>query len=228
MRLVHAGEGLSIPGVEALFTRLLAHYGAQHWWPAEHPFEMMIGAILTQNTNWRQVEKAIEHLREADCLDAESILRCSEEILQQWIRPAGFFRQKARRLRALARFYQQQGGARAMRARPLADLRRELLALHGVGPETADSILLYALDKPVFVIDAYTWRIARRLGWVAERERDYHRLQAFFQSRLPEDVPLWQEYHALLVQHAKSHCRKAPRCLSCPLREDCQHCYAHA
>ncbi len=204
---------------QQLFDMLLAHYGEQHWWPADSAFEMMIGAVLTQNTSWRQVEQAIGSLRAANCLEAQALLACPEARLQQLIRPAGFFRQKARRLRTLAQFYLQHGGLSGLRQ--LSDARQKLLALNGIGPETADSILLYALGVPVFVIDAYSRRLAQRLGMIADQVNDYHQLQAYFSKALPSSLPLFQEFHALIVQHAKSHCRARPVCETCPLASVC-------
>ncbi len=203
-----------------IHDRLLAAWGPQGWWPAETPFEVAVGAILTQNTNWRNVERAIAALREGGLLEAHALREADEAQLQALIRPAGFFRQKAHRLRVLAGFWLDSGGAEALAARPLAPLRRELLALHGIGPETADSILLYALEKPVFVVDAYTRRIFSRLGLCAP-DAGYDALQRMFMQALPADAPLFNEYHALIVELAKRHCRVRPRCEGCPLAERC-------
>ncbi|RMH50066.1 MAG: endonuclease III domain-containing protein [Zetaproteobacteria bacterium] len=204
------------PPLDRLYRLLFDHYGPQHWWPAEGPFEMMVGAILTQNTAWRNVARAIDGLRSAGLLDPAALLDADEARLEQLIRPAGYFRQKAARLRRLAAFVRAQGGVERMRAVDGARMRRMLLALNGVGPETADSILLYALDHPFFVIDAYTVRLLSRLGWVAPTV-GYAPLQALFQRGLPRDVALFQEFHALIVAHAKAYCRKRAHCAGCPL-----------
>ncbi|MDQ6979124.1 MAG: endonuclease III domain-containing protein [Mariprofundaceae bacterium] len=203
------------------YQTLLAAYGEQHWWPADTAFEMMIGAILTQNTSWRQVETAIAQLKAADCLTPQAILACQPERLQALIRPSGFFRQKSERLVTISAFYLQHGGVDGLRPRPLATLRKMLLDLHGIGAETADCMLLYVLDKPVFVIDTYTRRLTHRLGWLPESVDAYDAVQAFFQQHLEASVPLFQEFHALIVQHAKQHCLKKPRCTACPLAEHC-------
>jgi endonuclease-3 related protein len=203
------------------YQTLLAAYGKQHWWPADTAFEMMVGAILTQNTSWRQVETAIAQLKAADCLTPQAILACQPERLQVLIRPSGFFRQKSERLLTLSAFYVQYGGVEGLRPLPLATLRTMLLALRGVGAETADSILLYALDQPVFVVDSYTKRLAHRLAWLPESVHAYDAVQAFFHQHLTASVPLFQELHALIVQHAKQHCLKKPRCNGCPLLPHC-------
>jgi len=203
------------------YQTLLVAYGEQHWWPADTAFEMMVGAILTQNTSWRQVETAIAQLKEADCLTPQAILACQPEELQEWIRPSGFFRQKSERLVTLSAFYLQHGGVDGLRLLPLATLREMLLDLHGIGAETADCILLYTLDKPVFVVDTYTKRLAHRLGWLAESVVAYDAVQAYFHQRLQAGVPLFQQFHALIVQHAKQHCLKKPRCNACPLAQQC-------
>jgi len=182
------------------------------------PFEMMVGAILTQNTAWTNVERAIAALKHADMLHAERLLQADELALQQWIRPAGYFRQKAARLLRLAQFYCDAGGVNAMRAVPHHAMRAKLLAINGIGPETADSILLYALQQPAFVIDTYTKRLLSRLGWVEER-LSYDALQALFDRYLPANVTLFQEYHALIVVHAKQHCRSKPACAECPVKQ---------
>jgi len=201
--------------IQRLFDRLLAAYGPQQWWPATTPFEMMIGAILTQNTAWTNVERAIDALKTAEVLDAESLMLADENALQQWIRPTGYFRQKAARLRCLARFYIDCSGIEAMRRIPPQAMRKRLLMINGIGPETADSILLYALQQPVFVIDSYTKRLLSRLGIVDASIR-YDDLQALFHANLPHDLILFQEYHALIVVHAKQHCLKKPLCAGCP------------
>ncbi|MDX8401408.1 MAG: endonuclease III domain-containing protein [Mariprofundaceae bacterium] len=202
----------------AVYDRLLAAWGAQHWWPAETPFEVMVGAILTQNTNWRNVERAIENLKQAGALDASAILGMDDARLRDLIRPSGFFNQKAERLKRFCAFYLRHGGERGIRRLP--DPRGALLELKGIGPETADSMLLYALDMPVFVVDAYTRRIFHRLGLLPPNA-DYASTQALFMQHLPADAALFNEYHALLVALAKRHCRVRPDCAGCPIRAQC-------
>jgi endonuclease III related protein len=206
--------------VLAIHDRLLAHYGPQGWWPANSAFEMMVGAILTQNTSWTNVERAIAGLKQEGLLDAAAIAACPEKRLAAAIRPSGYYNQKAQRLRAFAGFYLKHDGENGLSQ--LLEPRQALLALHGIGPETADSILLYALDIPIFVIDAYTRRIFARLG-LSTPEASYHALQDFFHAQLPASVPLFQEYHALVVMHAKQHCRTRPLCAGCLLLADCPH-----
>lgn len=207
--------------MDEVYRRLFEVLGPQHWWPGETPFEVMVGAVLTQNTNWQNVEKAIRNLREADLLEPAALYAAPVEELEELLRPAGYFRVKARRLRSLLAFLMDRygGSLDAMFAAGVATLREELLALNGIGPETADSILLYAGGMPVFVVDAYTHRILSRHGWI-ELEADYHQIQDFLQSSLPDDPALFNEFHALLVYIGKHYCRKrAPQCQACPLRD---------
>jgi len=204
-----------------VYDRLLKALGPQHWWPAQTPFEVMIGAVLTQNTNWQNVEKAIRNMRNADLLEPHALYNAPAEELEELLRPAGYFRVKARRLRSLLEFIinRYHGSLEAMFQTDLQTLREELLAVNGVGPETADSILLYAGGLGVFVVDAYTHRIFARHGWIGF-DADYHQIQDYIQSSLPEDVRLYNEYHALLVYAGKHFCNKSkPKCHECPLRE---------
>jgi len=205
-----------------VYTRLLAAYGAQGWWPAETPFEVMVGAVLTQNTTWIQVERVIERLRTAALLRPAPLLDLPVETLAEHIRPAGYPRVKARRLQALCAWLIASGDLDGLTDRPTDALRADLLAVHGVGPETADSILLYALRRPVFVIDAYTRRILSRLGLITGKE-PYEALRRLVESRLQTDDPArdYNELHALLVRHAKTACRVRPLCAACCLRADC-------
>ncbi len=203
-----------------IHDRLLQAYGPQHWWPAESPFEVAVGALLTQNTNWSNVERAIDQLKQADMLDPEAIASADRERLQELIRSSGYFRQKSERLQTLCRFWIESGGEAGLKALKLHEARKRLLALKGIGPETADSILLYALEKPIFVIDAYTRRIFSRLG-VCAADIGYHALQDLFHAELPGDAGLFNEFHALIVEHAKRHCRTRPVCARCPLAADC-------
>lgn len=205
---------------------LLAAFGPQHWWPGETPFEVMVGAVLTQNTAWSNVEKAIANLKAAEALSCPALLAMEAGALIELIRPAGFFNVKARRLRALCDFLRDEGVADAPQrlagTAPLPELRLKLLAVHGVGEETADSILLYALHLPSFVVDAYTRRIFTRLGLLAGDEA-YGHIRAAFQRHLPRDLGLYNEYHALIVTLGKGFCRPRPRCGPCPLAMHCTH-----
>lgn len=244
-----------------IYTRLFAAYGPQGWWPGGHdPFEVIVGAILTQSAAWTNVEKALTNLRNAGALTPEALLKLSEEELGRLVRPSGYFQMKARKLQAFARMLQEEAGGDLSRlfAQPLPALRTRLLATYGIGPETADDILLYAARKPVFVVDAYTVRIFRRLGimpggdltlplgpsspsgpTVTERgfsspphvpnpqsasrpRQTYAAWQRLFMAHLPSEVPLYNEYHALLVRHGKVRCRKRiPLCEGCPLLDLC-------
>ncbi|MEW6219825.1 MAG: endonuclease III domain-containing protein [Thermodesulfobacteriota bacterium] len=204
----------------ALHDRLLAHFGPQGWWPGETPFEVMVGAVLTQNTSWANVSRAIAALRDHDLLSLPALAAMPVAELAGWIRPAGYFNQKALRLKGLiAAINQEYGGdLAALFATGTPELRAWLLARKGIGPETADSILLYAAGKPVFVVDAYTHRILSRHRLTPE-ESSYHELQELFMDGLPEDVALFNEFHALLVACGKDFCRKSrPRCDGCPLQ----------
>jgi len=205
-----------------IYQRLLSAYGPQGWWPADTQFEVMVGAILTQATAWRNVERAIQRLKAAGALSPERMASFSEQELAELIRPAGFFRQKTRRLRALLRLIGRHGRVDGLLSLPAEELRRQLLALPGVGPETADSILLYAAGYPVFVVDTYTKRILHRLGLLPDEKAGYEEVQELFEKNLPRDPKLYGEYHALLVRHAKEHCRARPRCPGCPLAPVCE------
>ncbi len=193
------------------FELLLDEFGEQHWWPAESPWEMCTGAVLVQNTNWRNAAKAIAQLKENDALDPRKALELSLEELAELIRPSGFHRLKATRLKAVATWWLNRPSDAET-----GELRKSLLAVNGVGPETADAILLYALERPVFVIDAYTKRIAARHFGTAP-DIEYHKLQKLFTDNLPADIGLFNEYHALLVQNAKTYCRKSECLPGCPL-----------
>lgn len=204
----------------AVYKRLQVTHGPQHWWPGDSPFEIMVGAVLTQNTAWSNVEKAIANLKAADALTPEAIVAAPHRRLAGWLRPSGYFNLKARRLRAFCEWYVQNGGARRLARWPTERLRHALLAVHGVGPETADDILLYAFNRPVFVIDAYTRRIFARLGLITGQE-GYEALRALVEKRLGLNAPLFNEYHALIVTHAKESCRPRPRCADCCLARQC-------
>lgn len=199
---------------------LFAAYGHQHWWPAESPFEVMIGAVLTQNTAWSNVERALARLSASSALEPAAILALDPAELAEALRPAGYFNLKARRLSAFCVEYLAAGGLEGWGALDTETLRRALLKVNGIGPETADDMLLYAFERPVFVVDAYTRRIFARLGAIAGDEA-YEQIRAGFEQTLGPDVPLFKEYHALIVQHAKQACRARPICPDCPLREAC-------
>ena len=205
-----------------MYERLLAVYGPQGWWPGRTPFEVAVGAILTQNTAWTNVEKAIAALRRAGALSFRGMKRLSERRLAALIRPSGYYNQKARKLRAFLDWLGERGGRsgslRRALAGPLEEVRESLLAVHGVGPETADSILLYAGGRAVFVVDAYTRRALSRHGMPGAATAPYEELRALFESNLPRDAALYNEFHALLVRLAKERCHKrTPRCSGCPL-----------
>ena len=204
----------------AVYDRLLAAYGPQHWWPGDTPFEIMVGAVLTQNTAWLNVERAIDNLKAADLLVPERILATADATLADLLRPSGYFNVKAVRLKNLCRWLVEAGGLEAVRDWPTEKLRHSLLAVKGVGPETADDILLYAFARPVFVVDAYTRRLFSRLGLCAP-DAGYESLRHAFERVLPPDVAMFNEYHALIVAHAKDICRPRPRCGECSLRRRC-------
>lgn len=201
------------------FEALLRHYGPQGWWPGDSPFEVMVGAVLTQNTSWANVRKAIARLKERGLLDPLRLHALDVRTLASAVRPAGYFRVKARRLKNLVTWFVGRWGADPdrLRALPPERLREELLGVKGVGPETADSILLYALGVPSFVADAYTYRVLTRHG-LAPKGVSYDAMKALFERRLPRDAALYNEFHALIVAVGKEYCRHLPRCASCPLR----------
>lgn len=206
-----------------LFDTLLKRYGPLHWWPADTPFEVCVGAILTQNTNWLNVEKAIINLKREGLLSVDALFDIDQERLAELIRPSGFFNVKSARLKGfVAWLLERHGSLDAMFSVEWPRLREELIAVKGIGPETCDSILLYAGGKPSFVVDAYTRRLLSRLG-LAREDDDYHRVRALFMDRLPPDVQLFNEYHALMVEQCKRHCRKTPACDGCPLQSFCTH-----
>jgi endonuclease-3 related protein len=216
-------------GVQALtstlldiYWRLLDRYGPQHWWPAETRLEMIVGAILTQSAAWVNVEKGIANLRSRELLSAAMLREVPTEELARLIHPSGYYNAKARKLKAFACWLGECYGDDLDRlfALDLPALRRELLSVYGVGQETADSIALYAARKPIFVIDAYTRRIMARLG-VAPAQNSYEACQALFMERLPHDEGVFNEYHALLVCHGKTVCRKSPVCRDCCLVSIC-------
>jgi endonuclease-3 related protein len=194
--------------------------GPMRWWPAQTPFEVIVGAILTQSTAWGNVERAIANLRAAKMLTPAAVLRVPLSRLAELVRPSGYFRQKSKKLKAFVRFLQNEygGSLKRMFQTPTLELREKLLAVHGIGPETADSILLYAGNQPVFVVDAYTHRILGRHG-ITYGKPDYEKVRAFIEPSIPRQPELYNEFHALIVNTGKNWCRKsAPRCDECPLR----------
>ncbi|MEA3493019.1 MAG: endonuclease III domain-containing protein [Candidatus Margulisiibacteriota bacterium] len=196
--------------VREIYKKLLKHFGPQNWWPADTEFEVIVGAILTQNTNWKNVERAIENLKTAHALRPSSLLKLSNQKLERLIKPSGFYRQKAKRLKGFTKEYYGRSGMS----------REELLRVKGIGPETADSILLYAFDRPTFVVDAYTKRIGQRVGLF--RFDDYHEIKAYFEKKLPKNLEVYKEYHALLVELAKNYCKTKPLCGECPVVSLCK------
>jgi endonuclease-3 related protein len=202
-----------------IFDALLDAFGPRRWWPADSPLEVAIGAILTQNTSWKNVEKAISSLKAEDLMDAQGIVAADVTYLAATIRSAGFFNIKARRLQTFARHLCEgyAGSMDLLRKADPTDLRKELLAINGIGPETADSILLYALEKPFFVVDAYTKRFMKNHG-LTDGPLTYEDAQRYFMDRLPPDTYLYNEFHALIVRLCQLHCGKTPRCESCPLQ----------
>lgn len=205
---------------KALYARLLRHFGSQGWWSKERGFrppewEICLGAVLTQNTSWKNVEKALENLREGGCLSPRDLVETSRKRLEGMVRPSGYYRQKAERLRILSGFVLKFGSVRKF----LKDVsREELLGLKGIGPETADSILLYAGGRPFFVVDMYTRRLFQRLGM---GDLNYQQAQELASREIPRSGKAYREFHALVVEHSKKFCRKRPECSGCPLEREC-------
>lgn len=206
-----------------VYDKLFERFGKQYWWPAETEFEVIVGAILTQSTAWTNVEKAITNLKNARVLDPKSLAEIDSEELAGLIRPAGYYNAKAKKLKSFTEYLMEKykGDLELMLDQPTEQLRRELLSVWGIGPETADSILLYAARKPSFVVDAYTKRIFSRMGFV-KCDIDYESLKEFSEENLPTDVGTFNEFHALLVKLGKEHCRTKPVCVNCPLYKECK------
>lgn len=201
-----------------IYEKLYGFYGPQNWWPADTPFEVMMGAILTQNTAWENVMKALENLQ--PYLDPQTLAEMDPEKLKILIRPSGFYNIKTKRIRNFLTWFGEKGySIQALKAMEGGVLREELLGINGIGHETADSILLYALEKPFFVIDAYTRRLFHRLGFVLPK--DYDEIQRVFEASLESNIDLYNEYHGLIVQHSKEVCRKKPLCTQCFLVSEC-------
>jgi endonuclease-3 related protein len=205
-----------------IYRLLLVSYGPQHWWPADTPFEVIVGAILTQSAGWGNVEKAISNLKQARVMTPASLRKLPLDKLAKLIYPSGYYNAKALKLKAFVEHLKEahQDSLEKLFSLDIIRLRSELLNIHGIGPETADSIILYAAHKPIFVIDAYTRRILSRL-WLSPSRDDYPAFQALFMDNLPADEKLFNEYHALLVRHGKKVCKKTPLCDNCCLRRIC-------
>ncbi len=203
-----------------VFDLLLKTYGKQNWWPADTAFEVMVGAVLTQNTAWSNVERAIANLKEAGVLHQRGILELPQDELAELLRPSGYFNVKAKRLQNFCRFLAENGGECALREMKLKDARAALLSINGVGSETADDIMLYALEQPVFVVDAYTRRIFTRLGML-QGDEGYEQIRTGFEKALGPHLMLFNEYHALIVRHGKETCKTKPHCDQCGLVNLC-------
>jgi endonuclease-3 related protein len=212
---------LTTPTISEICHRLEEEYGNPDWWPAETPFEVAVGAILTQRTSWRNVEIAIEALRRADLLTPAGLLSARREEVERFIRPSGFYKQKTARLLEFASFIEREhhGDILNLSRAPVNDLRRELLRLPGIGPETADAILLYALGLPSFVVDAYTMRFLRRIG--VDVDGGYDSVKGSFEDCLGVDCPRMARIHALIVIHCKNRCKPVPVCHGCPFTGCC-------
>ena len=213
-------DGGAGPESRAVLDRLAAAYGPQRWWPARGPFEVMAGALLVQRTSWENAGRAVTRLRSAAAISPEALSRTRLHEIEALIRSAGTFRTKAVRLQALARWYLEVGGAAALSQLPTAALRARLLERPGIGPETADDILVYAFERPVFVVDAYARRILSRYGW-SRGDEPYDTFARGIVGEIGFDAATLGEFHALLVEHGKRHCRPAPRCTGCPLASQC-------
>lgn len=205
---------------QRIYKLLNTHYGPQHWWPADTAFEVMVGAVLVQNTSWTNASAAIGKLNDAGLMSPAEILNVPRNKLASLITSSGYFNIKAKRLIALCEWVLAYEDIDQLKGLPLKSVRKDLLAVHGIGPETADDILLYALDKPVFVIDAYTRRLFSRLGLV-NHDDTYEELQQSFEQALDNKVEIFNQYHALIVVHAKNICQKNPVCGQCCLQKEC-------
>ena len=204
-----------------IYRELFKAFGPQGWWPGDGPFEVLVGAVLAQNTNWGNVERAIKNLKAAGKLSPEGLHKTKLPELAQLIRPAGYFNVKAKRLKNLIDWFFENynGNLKEMFSKKLDPLREGLLSVKGIGRETADSILLYAGDMPSFAVDAYTYRVLSRHLLIPE-DSTYEEIKSFFEDNLPKDVQLYNEYHALLVKVGKDYCKpRNPRCRECPLGE---------
>ena len=205
-----------------IYNRLYREYGPQHWWPGDSAVEIIIGAILTQAVAWVNVECAINNLKSENCLSIQALRDVPETALAQLLRPSGYFNAKTRKVKCFVEHVWKaySGDLTAFLSKDVVELRQELLGIYGIGEETADDIVLYAAQKPSFVIDAYTRRIFQRLG-IAPSENSYWSYQELFRTSLPTDVTIYNEYHALLDKHAKEACKREPICQTCCLLERC-------
>jgi endonuclease-3 related protein len=211
------------PGLKVLYRRLRSHFGFLDWWPGETKTEIVVGAILTQNTAWKNVEKAIKRLKERGLLSEEKIANSSLKEIEEAIKPSGFYKQKAYRLRNLFKYIKgEYGSLGSFFNKSKDELREELLSLNGIGKETADSIILYAAEKPTFVIDAYTRRIMSRIYGINE-DIDYDELKSYFEKSLKPELELYKDFHAQFVELAKNYCKKEPLCAQCPIKDICQY-----
>ncbi|MEM4271908.1 MAG: hypothetical protein QXD13_02385 [Candidatus Pacearchaeota archaeon] len=219
--------------LKKIYDKLYEEYGPQGWWPVngkynknnfkiprnkKEEFEIILGAILTQNTSWKNVERALENLRKANLINPYKIIKSNRQALAKYIKPSGYYNQKSGRLKIVSDFFLKN---KSISKKSIKEMRSMLLEVNGIGPETADSIILYAFKKPVFVIDAYTKRIFSRLG-ICKKDCKYEELQDIFHQNLPSDTKLFNEYHALIVEHAKRFCAKKPNCVDCFLRKECK------
>ncbi len=206
------------PDLDEIYETLRAHFGHRNWWPGDSPLEIVIGAILTQNTNWKNVEKAITNLKGAKALSYRALREIDAPDLAQLIRPSGYFNQKSLKIKAFIAFVERtyKGSLKRMFEDDTQALREGLLGVNGIGPETADSILLYAAGHPSFVVDLYTYRVLTRHGWI-EEDAGYDDMKGLFERGLTRDVDLFSDYHAQLVAVGNHFCRKTPKCEGCPL-----------
>jgi len=204
-----------------IYQKLLKHFGKQKWWPAKTKFEVIVGAILTQRTNWKNVEKAIQRLKEAEKLDILSLATEEKMYIEDLIHPSGFYKQKTERLILLSRYILEnyEGGLHLFFKKSIKEMRRELLSLKGIGPETADSILLYSAEKLILPIDAYTLRIFTRIRGNVD---NYSQMQRYLMDELPQEIEVYKEFHALIVKLGKVFCKKKPLCHLCPLENTCK------
>lgn len=210
-----------------IYNQLLKHFGHQYWWPTigtDNPkFEIIVGAILTQQTSWNNVEKAMNNLKDHNLLYPKKLYNLPINKLEKMIKPCGFFKVKAKRLRSFLKFFIENydGDVEKLFQNPLGELRKILLSVHGIGPETSDSIILYVGEKPVFVVDAYTLRLCERYPIIISRK--YEEVREFFEKNLPKDVNLFKEFHALIVELGKNYCKTKPLCDKCPLNGGCNY-----